>query len=289
MDPESSKCHQLAPSYVPGLRAKTFWDIDDIDWSAKLRDSYDVIKEEFLRVTADADKLAREGNNVWSGALTEEASGYGEGWRTLVLLDKGSWDKENVNLFPKTAKAVHDSGIPATEVFFASMKPNTDIKPHSDFTNFVLTSHLALDIPCNGQNKCRLSVGDDTRQWMNGEVMLFDTSIMHDAINESDEMRYILMLRLWHPDLTDVEKKALQFLYDAIQVPGLVSQDPGERFMAEQMVNMMHTFPNPKLLEETEPSGFAIDAEKGLGSRKGKKKNSKRKGKGAGGGRGFGS
>ena len=114
---------------------------------------------------------------------------------------------------------------------------------HSDFTNFVLTSHLAIDIPESGKNKCRLSVGDDTRQWINGKVMLFDTSIMHDAINESDKTRYILMMRVWHPDLTQVEREAIQFVYDCLEFPELVSDEAEARAAAERQVKAMRAFP----------------------------------------------
>jgi hypothetical protein len=143
-------------------------------------------------------------------------------WRrleTLVVMDRGRWDPVNANLFPKTAKAVHDSGVPSTEVFFASMNGPSAIKNHKDFTNFVLTSHLALDIPYSGENKCGISVGDKTREWIDKSVMVLDTSLMYDAVNESDEMQYILMLRLWHPDLTPAKREALQFTYIALKCP----------------------------------------------------------------------
>jgi len=265
-DPLESFCYQHAPSYVPGLTCRTFWDINDFDWGKKLANNYKTIRDEFLSVTSDMERLRQEGNNIWEGALTEEAGGYGEGWKTLVLMDRGMWDSVNCNLFPKTAKCVHDSGIPATEVFFASMQPRTSIKMHSDFTNFVLTSHLAIDIPESGHNKCRLSVGDDTRQWINGEVMLFDTSLMHDAVNETDATRYILMFRLWHPELTQTERDALQFIYDCLQVPDLLSESSGTRFMAEENVRLLRTFPETK----PEKSGFGgrNQAKKGTKSKR---------------------
>ncbi len=161
-------------------------------------------------------------------------------------MDRGVWDQTNVALFPKTSKIVKDSGVPVVELFFASMEPDSKINMHSDFTNFVLTSHLAIDIPYSGSNKCRLTVGDETREWINGKVSLFDTSIMHDAVNEADKTRYILMMRVWHPDLTESDRKALQYLYDCLEIPDLASPDPGSRFMAEQRANLMHEFPQVK-------------------------------------------
>ncbi|KAL3785045.1 hypothetical protein ACHAWO_006820 [Cyclotella atomus] len=268
-DADSSRCYQHAPSYVPGLKAVAWWDnpTKTYSWAKSLSKSYKDIKDEFLSVMSSPDKL-QEGNNIWAGALTTDAASYGEGWKTLVLLNRGQWDESNAKLFPVTSRAIYESGVPAAEAFFASMKPHSDIKPHSDFTNFVLTSHLPLVIPENGNNQCRLSVGDETRQWIEGELMMFDTSIYHDAINESDEMRYILMLRVWHPDLTIDEKNALQFIYDCLEVPDLLSEDPQVVLAAEQHANMMREFP----LKKETGGGFG-SATKGKG--KGKKKNKK--------------
>lgn len=285
LDPKSSNCHQLAPSYVADLTCKQFWDASQFDWAKKLEDSYDEIRKEFLSVTADMDSLSKKGNNIWAGALTDDASGYGEGWKTLVLVNRGMWDPVNAKLFPNTAKAVHDSGIPTTECFFASMQPGSDIKLHSDFTNFVLTSHLALVIPENGNNKCRLTIGDEERQWMEGEVMAFDTSIMHSAVNESDEVRYILMFRIWHPDLTQAERDAIQFVYDCLEMPELLSEDAGTRWMAEERVKMARLFPDVgESINSSKQSGFALEGR----GKKGKKGGKKNKKKGGGGGGGFG-
>jgi len=288
-DPKSSNCHQLAPSYVADLTCRQFWDASQFDWAKKLEISFDEIKKEFVSVTADMNSLSKKGNNIWAGALSDDAAGYGEGWKTLVLVNRGMWDPVNAKLFPKIARAVHESGIPMTECFFASMQPGSDIKLHSDFTNFVLTSHLALVIPENGNNKCRLTIGDEERQWIEGEVMAFDTSIMHSAVNESDEMRYILMFRMWHPDLTEVERDAIQFVYDCLEMPELLSEDAGTRWMAEERVKMARTFPDVGGgggSSSDKKSGFGLEG-RGRKGKKGAKKN-KKKGGGGGAGSGFG-
>ena len=263
------ECH----SYVPGLSITPFWNASDFEWAKYLESKYAEIRKEFDAVNSNMKKLMQEGNNIWAGALTEDANSYGEGWKTLVLMNRGRWDPVNLNMFPKTSKAVHESGIPATEVFFASMKGPSEIKKHTDFTNFVLTSHLAVDIPYSGENKCRITVGDETRQWINGDVMVFDTSLIHDAVNESDQMRYILMFRLWHPDLTQVERDALQFTYDCLEIPGLVSDNPEERFMAEEIAKSVRAFPT--IESKSKGSGFG---ERKGGSKKQKNKSKVKKG-----------
>jgi aspartate beta-hydroxylase len=273
------ECH----SYVPGLTIKPFWDPQDFDWAKTLESRYPEIRKEFDSVMGNRQKLQREGNNIWAGALTEDASSYGEGWKTLVLMDRGRWDPVNANLFPKTAQMIYASGVPATEVFFACMEGPSSIKKHSDFTNFVLTSHLALDIPYSGENKCRLTVGNETREWIDGKSYVFDTSLLHDAENESDKMRYILMMRLWHPDLSSEEKEALQFTFDCLEFDQLLSSSEEERFKAEKIVEASRSFP---LIPEDTSGGKGFRAQikspeinaKGFGK---KKKQNKRKTKGA--------
>lgn len=283
------ECH----SYVPGLTIKPFWDPQDFNWAKDLESSYSEIREEFDTVTANMDRLQREGNNIWAGALTEDASSYGEGWKTLVLMDRGRWDPVNTNLFPKTAQAVYKSGIPATEIFFACMEGPSSIVKHSDFTNFVLTSHLALDIPYSGENKCRLTVGNETREWINGKSYVFDTSLLHDAENESDQMRYILMMRLWHPDLTPIEKEALQFTFDCLEVDQLLSSNEEERLKAEAIVEASRSFPIIPDDDSTGGKGFRAQIKspeinaKGFG-KKNKQQSRKRKSKGGGEKKGFG-
>lgn len=243
------ECH----SYVPGLTIQPFWDVDSVSWAQKIKAKHPVILKEFQKATANMEQLQQQGNNIWTGALTEDASSYGVGWKTLVLMDRGVWDPVNVDLFPKTAQAVRDAGVPAVEVFFASMEPHSSIQPHTDFTNFVLTSHLALDIPYSGTNQCRLTIADQMREWINGEVMLFDTSLMHDAVNESDRTRYILMFRVWHPDLSEPERHALQFIYDCLNAPEIVTGETAEeRERTELAMLAARTFP----AKENKSQGF---------------------------------
>merc|ERR1711904_411321 len=99
------------------------------------------------------------------------------------------------------------------------MPPKSNIKAHSDNVNFVLTSHLGVEIP-GGQ--CDLTVGNQTMEWRNGKVLLFDTSILHKAENRADRTRYILMLRIYHPELSQLERSALQLVFDCLDEPELV-------------------------------------------------------------------
>jgi len=75
-DDQTSRYYQHAPSYVPGLKAVAWWD-EELDWMKSLSKSYNAIRKEFISVMSNPDKLQSEGNNIWAGALTEDASSYG--------------------------------------------------------------------------------------------------------------------------------------------------------------------------------------------------------------------
>ena len=67
--------------------------------------------------------------------------------------------------------------------------------------------------------------GDATVEWAIGKVMLFDTSILHKAENRADVTRYILMMRVYHPELSTLERSALKLVFDCFDEPDLLD-DP---------------------------------------------------------------
>ena len=208
--------HQQANSYIESLTPKPWHDPSNYKWAKQLERKWTVVREE-LAASLRSDKLAA-GNNIWGG-LDESIVAYGTGWKTLPLCDRTVWDATNSALFPKTCALLTKSKVPLIEAFFAKMDPKSDIKAHSDMCNFVLTSHLGVDVP---EGECDLTVGDQTVEWRNGKVMLFDTSILHEAANRADVTRYILMLRVYHPELSSLERSALQLVFDCLDEPELL-------------------------------------------------------------------
>ena len=211
---------QSASSYVEGLAAMPFHDVkrgEPYEWMRELERNHETILEELRNGLNDSDGLEKKGNKIWVPAAREDAIAYGPNWRTLVLCDRTKWDETNCKLFPKTTELVKKFKVPAVEVFFARQAPETGIEMHTDFTNFILTSHLGLDVP---ENECWFKVGNETYWWKNGEGVIVDTSFIHGTMNESKTKdRYVLIIRFWHPGLSQVEINALTFLFDIIENP----------------------------------------------------------------------
>jgi len=216
LDSSNELMVQEATSYVDGLEAKPWHDPATHKWAKKLESKWRVVRDELRDAMADAEALSAKGTNVWEATAPGT---YGPGWRTLPLCDRTVWDSTNAALFPRTCELLHSCKVPVVEAFFSSMAPRSDIAPHSDMCNFVLTAHLGLIVP---PGACELTVGDEAQQWADGKAMLFDTSILHRARNDSDETRYILMMRIYHPDLTALERKALQLIFDCLDEPEIL-------------------------------------------------------------------
>ena len=57
---------------------------------------------------------------------------------------------------------------------------------------------------------CRFRVGGETREWKVGEAWVFDDTIEHEAWNNSDAPRAILIFDIWHPELTPLERDLIR-------------------------------------------------------------------------------
>jgi aspartyl/asparaginyl beta-hydroxylase (cupin superfamily) len=99
----------------------------------------------------------------------------------------------------------------APTAFFSILDAHTHIPAHTGITNTRLTVHLPLVVPSG----CRFRVGSETRDWVAGEAWVFDDSINHEAWNDSDSSRAILLFDIWNPLLTPLEQEMARIATEA--------------------------------------------------------------------------
>ncbi len=80
---------------------------------------------------------------------------------------------------------------------FSYMEPNTHILPHKGYSRMVLRCHLPLIVP--NPADCGIRVGNETRHWEEGKLLIFDDSFEHEAWNKSNERRVVLMFDIPNP------------------------------------------------------------------------------------------
>ena len=71
--------------------------------------------------------------------------------------------------------------------------------------------HLPLILP----GPARFRVGNTTRDWKMGQAWVFDDTIEHEAWNDADELRVILIFDIWNPWLSDAEKTLITAMMQA--------------------------------------------------------------------------
>ena len=149
--------------------------------------------------------------------VRELGAGYTKGgihlaqWKAFMF-KSGDFIEENCRLAPKTAELIRR--IPGVyTAFFSVLDPHQEITPHWGYYKGFLRYHLGVRVPHNNaNNECWLRVNGDPAQnalldkalivhgeryyWKNGEGIIFDDNYLHDAANESDEVRVVLWLDL---------------------------------------------------------------------------------------------
>ena len=86
--------------------------------------------------------------------------------------------------------------------YFSVLSPGARLRPHCGPSNARLRWHVGLSIGSDAG----MRVGNRTRQWREGEALLFDDSFEHEVWNEGSAPRLIFIVDAWHPQL-DTEQK----------------------------------------------------------------------------------
>jgi ornithine lipid ester-linked acyl 2-hydroxylase len=130
-------------------------------------------------------------------------------WKALML-KAGGFVEPNCALAPKTAELLRKTPS-VRNAFFSILEPRQYVTPHWGYYKGFARYHLGVVIPGdNATGACWLRVNpdvDDHTQkdlsqvergkkyyWRNGRGMIFDDTNLHDACNDSDEVRVVLWL-----------------------------------------------------------------------------------------------
>ena len=200
--------------HYPGLAPIEFFDRADFPWLDRIEAATNEIRDEFLAVL-----LAEEGFapyisyppgvplNQWVELNNSPR------WSAFHLYRMGQLVPENAAKCPRTMHAL--AGAPQPDqpgrtpaAMFSLLKPRTRIPPHTGVTNARLVTHLPLIIP----EGCGFRVGNETRQWVPGRAWVFDDTIEHEAWNDSDKLRVVLIFDVWHPALAPPERALITAL-----------------------------------------------------------------------------
>ncbi len=207
--------------YVPDLPVKPYYEREDFAWVERVEAASDMIREELLGVLGERHGFAPYVNHPDGshGAIVFKSLNRSEDWSAFHFFRDGQRVDANCARCPRTA-ALLDSldlnRVPGygPEVMFSVLKPHSHIPAHYGTVNGRLVVHLPLIVPAN----CgALRVAGEDREWTTGKLMFFDDTFEHEAWNNSDEVRVVLIFDTWNPNLTTAEREAFCAVLGAAQ------------------------------------------------------------------------
>ena len=140
-------------------------------------------------------------------------------WTAIHLLRNGERIEANARHCPATLETIAKLDQPhirggSPNAMLSLLAPRTRIPPHTGVANTRLVCHLPLIVPPD----CGFRVGATTRDWRVGEAFVFDDTIEHEAWNDSDELRVVLIIDLWQPSLGPDDRAAVTAIIEATGV-----------------------------------------------------------------------
>ncbi|MBL8557321.1 MAG: aspartyl/asparaginyl beta-hydroxylase domain-containing protein [Hyphomonadaceae bacterium] len=203
----------------PKLPPITFHAREHFPWMAELEAQTEIIRDELLaQLKVYWDKFHPYMQLPAGAPLNQWAAlNHSPDWSTLHLWRDGAKIPANCALFPKTTAILEripmaDQPGYAPTAMFSVLQPRTAIPPHTGSSNTRLIAHLPLIIP----DGCRFRVGNDTRPWVMGESFVFDDTIEHEAWNDSDQLRAVLIFDVWNPLLSAAERELVSAMTTAL-------------------------------------------------------------------------
>lgn len=209
-------CHGV---HFPFLPADEFFERRHFTWFSELEAATPIIRAELEALLARPDSgfspyvsmEAGTPENKWTALDGSEA------WSARYLWRYGARDADMAVACPQTMALLdrlplaHIPGKGPT-AFFSVLKPGTRLPAHTGVSNIRAIVHLPLIVP----EKCGFRVGGETRAWVEGKAFAFDDTIEHEAWNDSDALRAVLILDVWNPHLTPEERTWLGSLFSVL-------------------------------------------------------------------------
>ena len=204
--------------YFPEMPQIQFYSHEQFPWLQQLESAAPEIRDELLAVLRhEADFKPYVQRDPTRPSLASGGMLNNPSWSAFYLWKNGTVVSKHAARCPRTMAAMADVPLTAVpgrspSVLFSLLRPGAHIPAHTGFVNTRLICHLPLIVPAG----CRFRVGNETREWVEGRAWVFDDTIEHEAWNDSDKPRVVLLFEVWQPALTVAEQASVASLFEAI-------------------------------------------------------------------------
>lgn len=163
-----------------------------------------MLQSEWRNVRNELEQLAASQFTPWP-----ERQLYTSGWDVFGLLAFGQVVETNCKLCPVTMALLRrieqSTGLRVSTAGFSCLAPGVVITPHTGYhgySDLIFRVHLGLIVPTDGD--CSLHVAGVSQPWIEGAVLAFDDTSLHEAWNRGSTSRIVLLLDIErHPGALD--------------------------------------------------------------------------------------
>ncbi len=204
--------------FYPELPPIQFFERQSFSWLAALESATpDIAAELVAAMEQQQDFVPYLQSDARMAGNDVKKVNANQGWKAFFLYRDGQPQAENIARCPKTMAALDKVPLFAVpdrgpNILFSVLHPGAKIAPHTGFINTRLICHLPLLVP----PECGFRVGNDTRAWEPGKAFVFDDTINHEAWNNSDQTRVVLLFDIWRPELSEQETALITSLLQGV-------------------------------------------------------------------------
>lgn len=204
--------------FFPELPQIQFYDRNLFPWLDKVEAATADIRAELLEVMKrETEFTPYVESNPNLPRAEQDGMLNNPDWSAYYLWRDGEIVPEHAARCPKTLDALSEAPIARVKnrspsILFSQLRAGAHIPPHTGRINSRLICHLPLIVP----GKCRFRVGNDVREVVEGKAWAFDDTMEHEAWNDSDRTRVILLFEIWRPELSKEEQGLVNAMFEAI-------------------------------------------------------------------------
>lgn len=201
-------------------RASAFYDEEEVrgmprlaSIRQRLQESAAEVRAEYFAWRAAHPELVRQHSDALV-ALPQEGwaqlplDGGGLGGRASRARDCGGLCPRTAALMQEVQEELCYGETCPRRAEFSVLRAGAWLRPHCGPTTLSLTLHLGLVCPrpetlaeVADDGAARFCVGGECRQWREGELLIFNEAVEHEAFGPSSGDRVVLLLKVPHPAL----------------------------------------------------------------------------------------
>lgn len=213
---------------VPGITRQPFWTSNDhpllkeVTTILTSKEIVESLRNEYLRI----DSL----KEVWSHNRTPKGH-----WKVVTLVNQGVFNDTTCQQCPVALDLITNDlaqfmgGNCFCYAMYSCLTRGSVIEPHTGPCNYRIRCHIPLATPTG----FHLHVGQESIEWKQGELVMFDDSLVHSVTSTStdttgtqagtstgtldgistDDCRVVFIVDIWHPEVNKDMKKALNSVF----------------------------------------------------------------------------